>query len=376
MGKEELKSATFGQMVRASLGHGMVDGVVANSQGGRFALPLERAAVISAENIAPGRERILDGVEWLRGDSDASPILARLMIVPTSTTRGKIASGSVLPMTSMQPESGTAAIGRGAAFPTTPSPAVGDRFTFTADASGIVALDEDGVTALTAATRDQTFRFDSTAWVAQASLFKEHEFDLSSTIEAKSEISLQLAVQTGDDVLDSVLEAHRIGLADRMLEQVLSGDATGHNLAGVASASGIGAGSYAVADRGSDEAFTDGELSVEDAGGRSQFMAWALGTDLSTSTQKTSIEPGSSRRTQEGGRLTLSGLPAQRIVEGLGATVGLVGDWQTVIVPVLSELIIVVDRISNPGYVRLTSRLPIGGPLITHPSAIYALTQA
>ena len=373
MGKE--KSATFAEMVRASLGRGLIDGVQANAQGGRFALPLSRLAVIEADDVTPGRERLQDGIQWLRGDSDASPIMSRLNIIPTSQTRGKVASGAVLPMTSMQPESGTSALGRGIAFPTTPSPALGDLFTFTADASGITAIDEDGA-ALTAAETDQTFRFNGTAWQRQASTFGEHDFDLSSTIEAKSEISLQVAVQTADTVLDDVLEAHRIRLADRMLEQILAGDGVGNNLSGLVTATGIGAGTYVLADRGSDEAFTDGELSVEDGGGRSPYMAWALGTDLSTSTQKTSIEPGSSRRTQEGGRLTLSGTPAQRITEGLAGTTGLCADWRTVIVPVLSELIIVVDRVTLPGFVRITSRLPIADPIVTHPSAVYALTQA
>ena len=105
-------------------------------------------------------------------------------------------------------------------------------------------------------------------------------------------------------------------------------------------------------------------------------MAWGLGTSLDTSARKVAIEPGGSRRVLEAGRLTLSGLPAQRIVEGLEATVGLVADWQTVIVPVLSELIIVVDRISVPGEVRITSRLPVADPILTHPSTIYKLTQA
>ena len=374
MGKEP-KSASFGQMVKAALGDGLVDGVQATAQGGRFALPLERAAVISAENVGQSRERILDGVEWLAGDSDASPILSRLNIIPTATTRGKIASGAVLPMTSMQPESGSSALGRGVTFPTSPAPRTGDLFRFTADASGIVAIDEDGA-ALTAAETDETYRFNGTAWQRQAATFGEHDYDLDSVIESKTEISLELAIQTGDDTLDAVLEAHRIGLADRMLEQVLSGDGVGNNLSGVASATGIGAGTYAVADRGSDEAFVDGEIAVEDGGGRSPYMAWALGTDLDTSAQKTAVEPGASRRVLEGGRLTLSGLPAQRIVEGLEATVGLVGDWQTVIVPVLSELIIVIDRVTLPGFVRITSRLPIASPILTHPETIYALTQA
>ena len=376
MGKEERKSASFAEMVRASLGHGLVDGVTANSQGGRFALPLSRLAVIEADDVTPGRERLQDGVEWLRGDSDASPILARLNFIPTSQTRGKVASGAVLPMTSMQAQSGTSSLGRGMTFPTSPAPALGDLYTFLSDTAGITALESDGVTALTAATRDQAFRFNGTAWVAQASTFGEHDYDLSSTIEAKSEISLQVAVQTADTVLDDVLEAHRLGLADRMLEQVLSGDGTGNNLSGVVNATGIGSATYLVADRGGDESFVDAEVAAQDGGGRTEHMAWALGTDLDTSAKKTAVEPGASRRVLEEGRLTLSGLPAQRIVEGLGATVGLVGDWQTIIVPVLDQLIIVVDRVTLPGYVRLTSRLPIGGPLITHPSAVYKLEQA
>ena len=174
MGKE--KSASFAEMVRASLGHGLVDGVTANAQGGRFALPLSRLAVIEADDVTPGRERLQDGIQWLRGDSDASPIMSRLNIIPTSQTRGKVASGAVLPMTSMQPESGTSALGRGIAFPTTPSPALGDLFTFTADASGITALDEDG-TSITESETDQTFRFNGTAWQRQASTFGGHGYD-------------------------------------------------------------------------------------------------------------------------------------------------------------------------------------------------------
>ena len=71
------KTASFAQMVRASLGHGLVDGVQANRAGGRFALPLSRLAVIEADDVTPGRESVVDGVEWLAGDSDAdSPILS------------------------------------------------------------------------------------------------------------------------------------------------------------------------------------------------------------------------------------------------------------------------------------------------------------
>ena len=371
----ERQSASFAEMVRAALGDGLIDGVQATREGGNFKIPLERAAVISAENVGQSRERVLDGIQWLRGDSDASPILSRLMIVPTATTRGKIASGQVLPATSMQPESGSSALGRGIAFPMVPTPAIGDLFRFTADASGIVAIDEDGA-ALTAAEAEETYRYTGTSWERQASTFGEHNYDLSSVVESKSEISLQLAIQTGDDTLDAVLEAHRLAISDRLLGQVLAGDGVGNNLAGVASASGIGSATYLVADRGGDEAFVNGEIAVEDGFGRMEHMGWALGTDLDTSARKTAVEPGASRRVLEEGRLTLSGLPAQRIVEGLGATTGLVADWRTIIVPILDQLVIVIDRVSVPGMVRITTRLPIADPILTHPSTIYKLEQA
>ena len=101
-----------------------------------------------------------------------------------------------------------------------------------------------------------------------------------------------------------------------------------------------------------------------------------LGTDLDTSARKTAVEPGASRRVLEMGRLTLSDLPASRIVEGLASTTGLIADWRTVAVPILSELIIVVDRISIPGMVRITSRLPVADPIVTHPSAVFMIEQA
>ena len=147
------KTATFGAMIKAALGHGLIDGVQSSLSGGSFRLPLERAAVIESDDIAPGRERVVDGVSWLAGDAADSPILSRLMIVPTPTTRGKIASGQVLPATSMQPESGSSMLGSGAAFPTVPAPAKGDLFRFTADAT-VVAIDEDGA-ALTEAEADR-----------------------------------------------------------------------------------------------------------------------------------------------------------------------------------------------------------------------------
>ena len=43
------KSASFAEMVRASLGDGLIDGVQATRAGGSFRLPLSRLAVIEGQ---------------------------------------------------------------------------------------------------------------------------------------------------------------------------------------------------------------------------------------------------------------------------------------------------------------------------------------
>ena len=370
---KDIKTASFADMVRATIEHGTVDGVSGDVRmGGRFNLPLDKAA-ITASDIG-GREVVQDGVDWLAGDAGDSPIMARLRIVPTTETSGKLASGSALPQSSMQAERMSAEYGRGVAFPTSPAPVTGDLFRFSADTTGITAVDEDGA-ALTEASAGQTFRYTGLAWQRQAGLFAEHTFDLSSTVEVKSEISMLLVTQS-EFALDALLEAHRLALSDRLLEQVLAGDGVGNNLAGVASATGIGSAAYMLADRGGSAAYQDGEDTIEDGGGRTQYMAWAAGSDLSTSTRRALLEPGSDRRVEERERLSLSGLPIQRITEGLAGTSGLCADWATVIVPVLDRILVVTDRVSNPGDLRITSRLACADPVVSHPDAVYALTQA
>ena len=369
------KTVSFGAMLKATIGVGEVDGVMHHpQQGGQFRLPMQQAAIVSGDP-APGRELVDTGLTWLTGDSLDSPVMSRISIVPTSQSRGKILIGNAIPQTSMQGERLTAALGRGVAFPTTPSPVTGDLFRFLQDTTSITAIDEDGG-ALTTAARDSTFRYTGASWQRQAAVFGEFDFDLSSTVESKSEISRQVLVQSGDQLLDDLLEAHRIGIADRLLEQVLAGDAVGNNLNGIVNATNIGGATYALADRGSDEAFVDAEIAIEDAGGRPSGMAWALGKDLSTSARKTAVEPGASRRVEEQGRLVLSGLPAQRITEGLAGTTGLCADWSLIYIPVLSELLVTTDLVTSAGDVRITSRLACADPILSHPATAYRLTQA
>ena len=367
------KATSFGAMLRASIGVGEQPGVMHHpQQGGQFQVPLQTAALVSGDP-AGGRELVDTGLTWLGGDSADSPIMGRIALVPTTQTRGKLLIGAALPGSSMQGEGLTASLERGIAFPA--APASGDLFRFTADTTGITAQDEDG-NAITTASADETFRYNGATWARTASVFGEREFTLDSTVEAKSEVSRQLVAQSGDGVLDDLLESHRISLADRLLEQVLSGDALGNNLSGVAGMADIGAAEYMAADQGASDGFQDGEDAVEDGGGRPSGMAWAVGSSLSSSARRAILEPGSDRRVEERGRLSLSGLPIQRITEGLASTTGILADWSLVYVPVLSELLVVSDLVTSPGDVRITSRLSCASPIVSHPSTLYALTLA
>ena len=75
--------------------------------------------------------------------------------------------------------------------------------------------------------------FDTaTGWPNDPS-FGSHEYDLSSVIETKTEISSLVVFQSSDDLLDSVLEAHALAVSDKLLQQMLSGDNVGNNLDGI-----------------------------------------------------------------------------------------------------------------------------------------------
>ena len=371
---KDMKTATFGDMIRASLGGPPVDGVQGGVQGGYFKIPLDRAALVASD--IGGRELVTDGVEWLIGDSAESPILSRMNVITTTQTRGKVLSGNALPSTSMQGEGLTSGLGRGLLFPTNPAPVAGDLWRFTTDVTGIVALDEDG-SAITEAAADSTFRYSGTTWVREPAVFGEHDYELSSVIEAKTEVSSMVAVQAGNDfAMDSTLEAHRESIADTLLVQAIAGGGVGNDLDGVVNQTGIQAATYAMADRGASGALQMAEDAVEDAGARGGYMAWAMGRDVSASARRALLEPGSDRRVEERGRLSLSGLPVQRIVEGLMSTTAVVADWRAVVQPISSELIVVVDRQTSPGDIRLTSRLPVSSPILTHPLTTYSLVQA
>ena len=142
------------------------------SHGVRFSLPLERLA-ISVDNVG-GREVADSRVEFLQSDEMTSPIMRRIRLIPTTRQRGKIPTGGALASSTMQAEFDTAAADS--------DPGIGDS-----------------------------------------------DYQMSSVVEVKTRASSQAIIQSGDSELDEVvLGAHRLAIADKLLEQVLGGNGQGN----------------------------------------------------------------------------------------------------------------------------------------------------
>ena len=335
--------------------------------GARLTLPIMEAAIDSTHG-GTGRPALAP-LPFLQGDG-SGPVMARLNVIPVSGQRGKIAVGSATPTTSIQPEGGTANVTFGL-LPSTPPAGVreGDLIVLTADQTGLMTtfFDEDG-DAVTSGVRGSTWRYETAGWVVQDDVLRDVNFELSDIIETKSIVSVQSLLQANDDLSELVFEAHRIAIGDRLAERVISQ---------VAATSDIGAFEYMMVNRGKDSLFLDGETAVEDARGRLERAAWALGADLHTSAMKTQIEPGSDRRVLERQRISLSSVPTQRVsAAALAGTSGLLADWGTVTQVVASEIEFVINRISRPGDVIVTSRYAVSPPIVSHVGTVYALTEA
>ena len=279
----------------------------------------DTAAVVGSGDV--GGRYVPDDyqISFLQGDS-AGPVMARVRLLEVTHQRGKLATGDLLPATTMEGE-------------------------FTSSAS------------------------DSTPTLTT------HEYMLDKVIESKSVTTFMATLQSSEDIAELLLRAHQLAIMDKLAEQIVAGDGANSNMLGVANVTGIDTATYLTLDRGDDAALLAGETAIEDAGARLPFMAWAVGSDLSDSLRSTLLEPGADRRVEENQRRTLSGTPIQRFTTGLDTTSAIIADWQTVIVPIASELEITINRVSRPGALTMTSRLPTASPIVSRPLAVRLLTQ-
>ena len=204
------------------------------------------------------------------------------------------------------------------------------------------------------------------------------EYHTASVVEAKSSYTTQLVLQAAAslDISAAIEASHRAAIRQALLRQIVNGDGQGNDLSGILGQSGIGSATYAQADRGAHPPFLVAEAAVEDEDSDPATSAWLLGSDLSDSARSAAIEPGSYRRTEERGRISLSGYRSFRSDSAIPGTTGLLCDWASVALVMQDSILVTVDRYSRPGEVRLTSRLAVADPIVTRAARVYKLEQA
>ena len=288
--------------------------------GCRMRLRVDQLAVIGSADV--GGRAVPDnfGIEWLQGRG-SGVVLPLTRLLPVSAQRGKLGIGSTLPSVTVE-----------------------DEFSSSAAFSDPVLSDED--------------------------------FILSTVLETRTRVSFQAAIQSDENLVDLTLAAHLEAIRDTLLVEIVTGDGSGNHLNGIMGRAGVGSETYDAAAIGSDAPFGLAENAIEDAGGEPAGMAWLLGESLSNATRTSLLEPGSDRRTEERRRFTLSGTPIQRLGSGIDDTTGVGADWSKVLVPIADELEITVDRISQPGTLKLTSRWAVADPILSRPGAVSVVTEA
>ena len=147
----------------------------------------------------------------------------------------------------------------------------------------------------------------------------------------------------------------------------------GNNITPIIDQTGVVSTDYPSADRGSDRTFRPEELAIEDAGGTPG--AWVLGGSLESGARAVVVNPGGSRRVVEGREMVLSGVPTFRNSD-MHSDRGIVADWGRAVQIVTGPAIeYVIDRITRPGDVRITSRLAVD-VLVTRPTLIRTIIEA
>ena len=163
------------------------------------------------------------------------------------------------------------------------------------------------------------------------------------------------------------------GTAYTSAPTVIIRTAAGNNVSAIVAQTGVVSTAYASADKGSDRTFRPEELAIEDAGG--QPSAWVLGSSLESGARSVVVEPGGSRRVIEGREMLLSGVSTFRNSD-MNSDRGIVADWGRAVQIVTGpEIEYVIDFITKPGDVRITSRLPVD-ILVTRPTLIRTIIEA
>ena len=140
--------------------------------------------------------------------------------------------------------------------------------------------------------------------------------------------------------------------SDRLLvQQLLTGDGAGANLRGIIGASGVLTATYATADKGKLSQFFDAEdmLAVDTPADR---RAWIVAEDLFRAARRTVIDPGSGEFSIRRGMVNEDTLTIRTNTLAMGTAI--YGEWTALSIGMWGTVQVVVDRISQPGTVKLT----------------------
>ena len=143
-----------------------------------------------------------------------------------------------------------------------------------------------------------------------------------------------------------------------MAAQILTGDGTAPNIRGILNVVGVLSTDYATADKGAQAGFLDAEdqLAVDVPADR---RVWVAAEDLYRTARRTVRDPGDSTyviRRWDGATRVLDNAPAIRsnILTGGYAGYGLYGEWSACTLGLWQDMVLTVDRITQPGLLKIT----------------------
>ena len=198
------------------------------------------------------------------------------------------------------------------------------------------------------------------------------DYSLGRTAETRSSYSAQLnqQAQTFGDYVD---RAQVAAIRRAIVTQALTGSGVAHNVRGLSTLTGVHEATYD-STGASDDIVTAVEAALVDAEAVDQNLVWVCGSTLHSQLLGTNIHPPGDRKIVERGRMVLS---AARVFRSpaIPPAMGVCLDPANVLVIAQSPQQVILDRLSTPGTVKVTRRLPFDVRIL-RPAQIARLTEA
>ncbi len=173
------------------------------------------------------------------------------------------------------------------------------------------------------------------------------------TARVSTSFSLQVAIQAGAR-FETAVDAHlRRALRKLIVGGILTGSGIDNQPVGIMSTTGVLAEEYAVADKGKLSTFFDAEALLD--GEVDARKRWIMANDLYNLARRTSVQPlptNSDRRVVD--RSFLAGETPANSTSLLPTGTGIYGAWGDLILFTWEQVLVVLDKITLPGEVRVS----------------------